>query len=88
MVLAAPGLFSTTKVWPDCSPIFWATVLAKASEAPPGGKGTMTLTGLLGHVCAIAPKESAREKTAMNALPKDSEARIFFTGVTPFQCDQ
>jgi hypothetical protein len=48
----------------------------------------MTLTGLLGHVCAIAPKESAREKTAMNALPKDSEPRFFFMGITPFQCDQ
>jgi hypothetical protein len=44
----------------------------------------MTLTGLLGHVCAIAPKESAREKTAMNARPRDSEPRILIMKFTPF----
>ena len=50
----APRRFSTTKGCPNCSPRRWLTVRAMMSVALPAVKGTMTRTGLLGHVCASA----------------------------------
>ena len=50
----APGRFSTTKGWPNCSDSRCATVRAMMSVALPAVNGTMTVTRLLGHDCASA----------------------------------
>src|SRR5471032_2404217 len=44
-----------TTVWPQMSESFCPISRAEISVAPPGGKGTMNLTGLVGHcACAVA----------------------------------
>src|SRR5690348_16952679 len=51
---AAPPRFSITT---DCfhfSASFAATVRAEMSVPPPGGKGTIHVTGFAGYVCAAA----------------------------------
>src|ERR1700675_4171104 len=52
----APGLLSTTKGWPVFSSIYLPTRRAVMSPEPPGAKGTMMWTGLLGQVSARAEK--------------------------------
>ena len=49
MVPPAPALFSTTTGWPSASASPVATSRAVMSTFPPGAKGTMILTGLLGY---------------------------------------
>ena len=44
MLLAAPGLFSMMTVCPRPAAIFWPTVRATMSIAPPGAKPTRILT--------------------------------------------
>jgi hypothetical protein len=48
MVPLPPGLFSTMKFWPVCSPSFCASWRPTVSSVPPGGNGMITRTGLLG----------------------------------------
>jgi hypothetical protein len=43
-----PALFSTTTVCPSAAPIFSLTMRATMSVVPPGAKGTIRRTGLLG----------------------------------------
>src|SRR5882672_10424443 len=51
---AAPLLFSTTTDCCHFSPSFAAMVRAEMSVPPPGGKGTMNVTGFAGYPCAPA----------------------------------
>src|SRR5438067_1817192 len=51
---AAPLLFSTITDCFHLSPSFAARVRAEMSVPPPGGKGTMKVTGFAGYVCAAA----------------------------------
>ncbi len=44
MLLAAPGLLSMTTVCPMLAAIFWPTVRATMSIAPPGAKPTRIRT--------------------------------------------
>src|SRR6185436_17058239 len=61
MVVPPPGLLSTITVWPSLSDNGPATTRAAASDAPPGGKVTISLTGRLGHAaCARAVPAKAR----------------------------
>src|SRR5438552_17822834 len=56
---AAPLLFSTITDCFHLSPSFAARVRAEMSVPPPGGKGTMKVTGFAGYICAVA---SANQK--------------------------
>src|SRR6516165_1834200 len=61
----APGLFSTTKVWPSFWPSRSPIIRAAMSGVEPGPKGTMILTDLSGHSCAgAAPRASHRPNAA------------------------
>src|SRR6267142_6420114 len=51
---AAPARFSTATDCFHLSVSFAATVRAEMSVPPPGGKGTMKVTGFAGYVCAAA----------------------------------
>ncbi|MNI58920.1 hypothetical protein D3C73_1140550 [compost metagenome] len=44
----APGLFSTTKGWPNCLAKVLETLRVRVSVVPPAVNATMTLTGLSG----------------------------------------
>ncbi|CUJ05069.1 Uncharacterised protein [Achromobacter dolens] len=48
MALLAPGLFSTTKVWPSAFVSPGVTLRAVMSDEPPGTNGTIIVTGLVG----------------------------------------
>jgi len=48
MMAPAPARFSTTTLWPQRSPSFIAISRAMPSVAPPGGMGTIILTGFWG----------------------------------------
>jgi len=48
MALLAPGLFSTTKVWPRILVSTGVTERAVMSDEPPGTKGTIMVTGFSG----------------------------------------
>src|SRR3954468_16133222 len=63
MMPSAPGLFSTTKGCPICSPSFCATILATVSVGPPGAKGTMRCGGLAGY-CAQAGRAAQASITS------------------------
>src|SRR5437879_7422500 len=54
---AAPARFSTTTDWPHFAASLAATVRAEMSVPPPGGNGTMKVTGLAGYGCASARSE-------------------------------
>src|SRR5258708_40283002 len=56
----APGLLSTTKGWRVLSSMYLPTRRAVMSPDPPGAKGTMIWTGLLGQVSALAWFAAAR----------------------------
>src|SRR5262245_49721009 len=68
MLLPPPGLFSITKVWPSFSVSHWAMMRASTSVVPPGGYGTIHLTGFVGYsaaavVAAIARSAAASRRT-------------------------
>src|SRR5262245_20003120 len=65
MLPAAPPLYSITICWPRNSPSVGVIWRATRSLEPPGGNGTMSLTGLVGYgcACAISRKTSARKPT-------------------------
>jgi hypothetical protein len=52
IVPVAPALFSTKKVCPVCSCSLAAILRVTTSTEPPGGYGTMILTGFVGQACA------------------------------------
>ena len=63
----APGLYSTSTVWPQAVCRCCCSERARMSIAPPGALGTISVTGLLGKVCALAgsvDKPTAAPKAA------------------------
>src|SRR5262245_4413675 len=60
----APGLFSTMNCWPSDSESFTPSRRASGSTEPPGGNGTTSFTGLVGHVCAAAGRHASAPSTA------------------------
>src|SRR6266550_2628149 len=61
----APGRFSTTTGCLIASETPGAMARASVSATPPGGKLTINLTGLSGHVCAAAGTHNVQ--AAINA---------------------
>src|SRR5262245_36628731 len=51
---AAPGRFSTTTGWPSCALRLGASARPTLSRSPPGGKGTIIFSGLVGNSAACA----------------------------------
>src|SRR6478735_5510082 len=68
MVPPAPTLFSTTTLWPRYWPRPCATWRATASTEPPGGKGTIMVTGLVGKDWALTVADSAKAQSAKRIL--------------------
>src|SRR5258708_33678414 len=62
MLPPAPGTFSITSGWPGPSAAPSTTMRGTTSEAPPGPKGTTSLTGLAGKVWACAASARARPR--------------------------
>ena len=80
MVLAAPGLLSTTMGWRSVSPIFCASRRARKSEPPPGGNGTISLMALSGYVEPVwafaANAGSKAERTRLPAIARRDTSDI------------
>ena len=74
-VPAAPGRFSITIGWPRCFSVAGASARIAMSVEPPGGQGTISVTGRVGNCCACAVVASA-----MNA----AAAKISLLMVAPF----
>jgi hypothetical protein len=66
MALPAPGLFSTITAWPSCGASTSASTRAEPSAPPPGAKGTMMRSGLVGQASA-APAARGSPPTAAKA---------------------
>src|SRR3954470_18349204 len=71
----APGLFSTTKDWPVLSSMYLPTRRAVMSPEPPGAKGTMMCTALLGqasartgNAAAVAAARNARRESDLRNI--------------------
>ena len=73
----APGRFSTTKLWLYLVENRFASSLAVRSSAPPGVKGTIILTGLLGQ-SEVWAKAFENENKTING-----SKNIFFIGALP-----
>src|SRR5258708_28110908 len=69
----APGLLSTTKGWPVFSSMYLPTRRAVMSPEPPGAKGTMMWTGLVGQSVATAFCAASRD-AGSNAAAKAPSA--------------
>ena len=73
MVPPAPARFSTTTCCPQVSDRCCPRIRDTTSAIPPGGKGTINLTGLLGHAWLMTQsghraKES--KKAALNNVQR------------------
>src|SRR6266853_462382 len=66
---SAPGRFSTATGWPSDCERGCTTMRATASAVPPGGKGTIRRTGLLGYCPAAGAAESSRAQNATDQRP-------------------
>src|SRR5262245_7214902 len=64
---AAPARFSTITGWPSRRGSCWLTMRAATSTGPPGGNGTIILSGRAGRDCADAAAPSEMSRTAANA---------------------
>src|SRR6476619_3841298 len=60
----APALFSITKGWPVFSSIYLPTRRAVMSPEPPGAKGTMMCTALLGQLVLAHARKAGAGKAA------------------------
>src|SRR5262245_17930143 len=68
MLPPAPPTFSTTTGWPSGTRIASATSRAAVSVDPPGGNGTMSVTGRFGNDWAAAATAKAAAAAAMISL--------------------
>src|SRR3982075_4268134 len=66
----APARFSTTNGCPNSCDSACAKGRATISVVPPGAKGTISVTGLLGHTCAKASLAAS-----VNKMHKDPNRR-------------
>src|ERR1035438_4061241 len=71
---AAPLLFSMITPWPHLAPSFWATMRAPVSVPPPGGNGTIRVTGRVGY----APCADTAPVTDSSIAAK----RLLFMGIS------
>ena len=66
----APGLLSTSMVWPSRAEIFSATSREVKSEPPPGANGATSLSGRDGQTCAEArPRKADRRGAGQEGTP-------------------
>jgi hypothetical protein len=63
----APGLFSTMNCCPSSSLSLVPSSRASGSTEPPGGNGTTSLTGFVGHCCAAAGRATAATRAKQAA---------------------
>ena len=68
MLPLAPGRFSTITCWPRRAASGSATTRALLSATPPGVKGTMMRTGLVGHSCAPAALIRINQRKGVRAI--------------------
>src|SRR6185295_17935511 len=78
---AAPGRLSTRNCWPKASASFAVTRRVVISTPAPGGKLTMTRTGLIGYDCAAAAEDSSTPQTLRKHSPNSDIER---SEPTPF----
>src|SRR5262249_5070767 len=78
----APGRFSTTTGCPHTSCIFAATRRPTMSVAPPGGNGTIILTGLVGKAGA-GPSQKKMTRMNLNIDSRSSAAANRILSVEP-----
>src|SRR5689334_8388182 len=75
---AAPGRFSAMTCWPHSSVSFCASVRARMSEVPPGGKGMTMRTVLLGKACAQAgPVTTAKASSSARTMVHSSSIALY-----------
>src|SRR5262245_33171625 len=72
----APGRFSTTTGWDQTSCIFAASRRPTMSVAPPGGKGTIMRTGLVGNACAVPTKKRTARNLSIDLRDSAAAHRI------------
>src|SRR6185295_14800911 len=65
MLPPAPPTFSITTVWPSGARMRSPRMRAAVSVEPPGGKGTISVIGRKGQVCACAPVNTAARANAI-----------------------
>src|SRR5262245_11629805 len=61
IMLPAPALFSTKNGWPSALDKCCASTRARMSVPPPGGEGTITLTGRIGY--SVCPQTCPQERS-------------------------
>src|SRR3954469_11981571 len=71
-VPAAPGRFSITIDWPRCFSVAVASARIAMSVEPPGGHGTISVTGRVGNCCACAMVERIKMAAASSSLMSPS----------------
>src|ERR1044071_5684473 len=64
-VPAAPARFSITIDWPRCFSVAVASARSAMSVEPPGGHGTISVTGRVGNCCALALAANAMSAAAV-----------------------
>src|ERR1044072_9198258 len=67
-VPAAPGRFSITIDWPRCFSVAVASARIAMSVEPPGGHGTINVTGRVGNCCACAAVANATTAAASRLI--------------------
>src|SRR4051812_14272613 len=76
----APPTVSTTTVWPSGARMYSAMMRAAVSVEPPGGKGTTSVTGFAGKVCANAAF-TAKAKRKMRCFKAVLPDLFFWLGL-------
>ena len=59
-VPAAPGRFSITIVWPRCFSVAVASARIAMSVEPPGGHGTISVTGRVGKLLRLRARRQTQ----------------------------
>src|ERR1700687_2878826 len=78
MIPLAPARFSTTTGWPISTESRAATARDMTSVTPPGGKGTIILSGLAGYGCASAFEMKTRTQ-------KEKKAKRLIRGIAALE---
>src|SRR5688500_20198327 len=77
MMAFAPPRLSTTSGWPSALSTSFAMALALASVAPPGGNGTISRIGRVGHACCAPTSAAMNTPHASVAMDHDNKYRAF-----------
>src|SRR5690606_10959522 len=81
----APGLFSTTMVWPRMLPALSPTTRDTWSGLEPGPNGTISLRGCAGQPAAWAPASGAGAAASIAALRRRRQ-QCAMTSIMPVSC--